>query len=267
MAPRLCRGRGCPRFAGITLTYLLSLLFLQKAPEAEAAVVLEDLSILPTFNVGMRSQIKHPETKALVAKVVSAEVRYTTEQINVRIQYEALTNEFYANCFLNGSDFMAEFIRYKLRIRRRASEYMADIYIKRRRQYGLFMLSFKLEPRKFTDRLMVQYAVNLQDSGNRAVTKGCPSSFHIFPSIKTMLIQFLVEEFTPMHIHWEKIIVFKRVHVRATGVSLIHLPLLVVTRKPFKATFLTLWSFQDFVGSFGTDGFLRLQGSTVSPKR
>ncbi|VDL96213.1 unnamed protein product [Schistocephalus solidus] len=65
-----------------------------------------------------------------------------------------------------------------------------------------------------------------------------------------------------MGINWEQIVLMKRIHVRVTGVSLIHLPLFVVTRTPFTVKFLALWSFQHLVAFFGTYGFLRLQGST-----
>ncbi|BHF81635.1 hypothetical protein SprV_0802476800 [Sparganum proliferum] len=226
--------------------------------------VREKLEILPTFNQGMKSQLYDPRNKRLMAKVHSAHVIYTKQEVHVRIQYEVHLTEFYTDCYLNGSEAMARFSTYNLQMRRRSGEYEADIHIKRLQEFGIVMLSFQLSARSLTDELMVQYSVNLQDRENRAVTRQCPSLFSLFPKINTLLIQLWIDDYAPMGINWEQIVVMKRIHVRATGVSLIHLPLFVVTRTPFTVKFLTLWSFQNMVAFFSANGLLRLESSTMS---
>nr|VZI41116.1 unnamed protein product [Spirometra erinaceieuropaei] len=226
--------------------------------------VREKLEILPTFNQGMKSQLYDPRNKRLMAKVHSAHVIYTKQEVRVRIQYEVHLTEFYTDCYLNGSEALARFSTYNLQIRRRSGEYEADIHIKRLREFGIVMLSFQLSSRSLTDELMVQYPVNLQDRDNRAVTEHCPSLFFIYPKINTLLIHLWIDDYTPMGINWEQIVMMKRIHVRATGVSLIHLPLFVITRTPFTVKFLTLWSYQNIVAFFSANGFLRLESSTMS---
>nr|VZI51745.1 unnamed protein product [Spirometra erinaceieuropaei] len=239
------------RRAFIIIISLLSIeLTLSNKVSENEDKVREKLEILPTFNQGMKSQLYDPRNKRLMAKVHSAHVIYTKQEVHVRIQYEVHLTEFYTDCYLNGSEALARFSTYNLQIRRRSGEYEADIHIKRLREFGIVMLSFQLSSRSLTDELMVQYPVNLQDRDNRAVTEHCPSLFFIYPKINTLLIHLWIDEYTPMGINWEQIVLMKRIHVRATGVSLIHLPLFVITRTPFTVKFLTLWSYQNIVAFF-----------------
>lgn len=235
-----------------------------------------DAPLLPSFNEGFTSVLATKDVKTtVVAAVGNGKVTWTGGgKIDLVTEYHCLAGHAcYGEFVLNNSQELLVIRGFDMGLASPSGKpdtFSAHARLTALQTYGAALVGFGLtlwKEGKQTGGVYGQFLVNLQPPTKRIITSGCAFTARIYPAINLIKFQFNPTKFMPTGFNWHQVVVLKRVRLKMRPrQDFIHIPLLVVTRQPFRMSLLNFYYFEEVAADFGHNGKFQMKARTVSSK-